>query len=108
MEATARGLAAGREIVVRNAVEGSKQKTSSTVRESDRARADLEVIKPRRELGELVRGGFSRAHHRRTWSALTPSSNVGRRLGDADGDGDGDGCRRTSAVVFPSASSASR
>jgi len=49
VEATLEALDGARDRM-RNAVEGSKQKTSALVRESDRARADLEVIKSRREL----------------------------------------------------------
>ena len=49
VEATLEALDGARDRM-RNAVEGSKQKTSALVRESDRARADLDVIKSRREL----------------------------------------------------------
>ena len=100
VEATLEALDGARDRM-RNAVEGSKQKTSALVRNPDRARADLDVIKSRRELVNSFAVDFqlTKAHV----EALTLADEArGRRLGDADGDGDGDGCRRTSAVVFSS------
>ena len=64
VEATLEALDGARDRM-RNAVEGSKQKTSALVRESDRARADLDVIKSRRELVNSFAVDFQLT--RRTW-----------------------------------------